>query len=280
MLLGVSTMQGFNIIDVDSLAIAKKYNDNCYGFTFDDNNYFLKTSQEPTKRRSILVFDKQYSVIKKIAEGEPKIVCGHQMQYHKPTNQLWMPCPGSQLSNNDIFIYSLDDGNYQIWKPTKEKRRLHYNSICFNGSLVHIMAHNYHVVPSFVYTYEWKTRQLVDKVGLAYGDCHNVFYIDDDLYYCASKESKIMNANGDLFIDTKPDGGIFLRGIALNDQYLFVGSSPFSPRERKKTNGGKILIYNVHSGEFISSLEIPNTGAIHEIRILDSADYAHTTEEG
>jgi len=280
MLLGVSSMCCFNLVDVDTGIVTKKYDGNCYGFTFNEDYYFLKTSQHNIRERKILVFDKNFKIVMQITKNQQKIICGHQMQYHTPSNKLWLTSPGEHEYCNDIYIYDLATEEYEIWTPIRDKHRLHYNSLCFRGDFLHILSHNYHIVPSFVYTYEWKTRKLVDKKALIYGDCHNIFYIGDDLYYCASMQAKVLRVTGDLdvFVDPKQNGGNFSRGIALNDKYLFVGNSVLGKTNCSIPGKEMVLIYDIVTGKFIRSINIPGAGAIHEIRILDGVDYAHTTE--
>ncbi len=281
MLLGVSSMNCFSVVDVDNGTIDRKYDSNCYGFTFCDQYYFLKTSMPGKQKRAnlaILVMDKEFNIVDKINERQDKIVRGHQMQYHVPSNKLWLTSPGEDLFCNDIYIYDMNKGECEIWTPIREARRLHYNSLCFKDDVLYILSHNYHVVPSILYAYNWETRELIKKQKLKYGDCHNIFYIDDDLFYCASKKSIIMNANGEEFIDVKKDKGRFIRGIAFNDQYLFVGSSNESVPGPQRLVGGQIFVYDIHNKKLIRIIDMPKTGAIHEVRILDGVDYAHTTE--
>lgn len=281
MLLGVSSMKCFNVVDVDNNIVEKKYDGNCYGFTFNKNNYFLKTSQRNTIERKILVFDKDFNIVSQITKEQKKIIRGHQMQYHAPSNKLWLTSPGEHHYWNDIYIYDLDSAECEIWTPIRDSHRLHYNSLCFRGDLLHILSHNYHVVPSFVYTYEWKTRKLISKRALLYGDCHNIFYIGDDLYYCASIEGKVLRVADkiDVFVAPKQNGGSFARGIALNDKYLFVGNSVLGKTNCSLPGHEKVYMYNISTGKFIKTINIPGAGAIHDIRILDGIDYAHTTEE-
>ncbi len=286
MLLGISSMGGLYLVDTDNDVVEKKTDDGCYGFTFNDDYYFLTTKQRKTSDRKIMVLNKDFQVVKQITKKPEKIKHGHQMQYHKPSNKLWLTAPGEKSTWNNIYIYDLNKDECEIWTPIHDNHRLHYNSLCFKGDLLYILSHNYHVVPSFVYTYEWKTRKLVEKKGLAYGDCHNIFYIGDDFFYCASKEGKVMNVNGDVFIDTGNKGN-FLRGIALNDQYIFIGNTLHKKENEKQDSdyrklfkqSEKIYMYSIATQRIVKEIKISGTEAIHEIRILDGVDYAHTIEE-
>jgi len=281
MLLAVSSMRCFSLVDVDNNIIEKKYDDNCYGFTFNENNYFLKTTNRDIRQSKILVFDKNFNVVGKITKEQKKIIRGHQMQYHAPSNKLWLTAPGEHAYWNNIYIYDLGTTECEIWTPIHDKHRLHYNSICFKGELLYILSHNYHVVPSYVYVYEWKTRKQVDKIALEYGDCHNIFYIGDEFYYCASMVAKVLRIGGGKtpFVDPKQYGGSFSRGIAIDDKYLFVGNSVMGKSNCAMPGHETIGMYDVSTQKFIKSIEIPGAGAIHEIRILDGLDYAHTTGE-
>lgn len=273
-LLGVSAINGLFRVDISNDDIQQVYNNRCYGFTFSETNYYLADQV----KKNIIVFDLDFCVNSEMSGPSIQLVRSHQMQYHKHSNMLWVTTPRPEKHGNDICIYDFMKKDFRVWTPIKNPHRLHYNSLCFRGDLLHILAHNYHVVPSILYTYNWKTLTLIKEKKLHHGDCHNIFYFNNDLFYCASKQSKIICIDGSMLVDTGPDGGDFIRGIALNDKYLFVGTSVNTTRPKYTGKDGLVLIYNISTQKFVKKIRLPKAGAVHEIRILDGVDYAHTVK--
>lgn len=276
--LGISMKTGLIVLNLDDESMYKVYDNSCYGFTYNNKGYFLKTNDKDVNDRCILVMDKNFNILHQISDKQDYISPGHQMQYHR--NKLWLASPGEEQYQNNIYIYDLLNNTCKIWCPIRDKRRLHYNSLFFRNDNLFILAHNYKSNPGYVFVFDYKNKKIISTIELQHGCGHNIFCINGKLLSCDSKHSSIIDVgSGDIILDTVVNGGDFLRGVALNDDYLFVGSSQWADGDHRYCSTSNLLIYDVKTLDFIKKIEFFRMGGIHDVRILNDVDYAHTTGE-
>lgn len=106
---------------------------------------------------------------------------------------------------------------------------------------------------------------------------HNVYVENETLYTCGkfglvkkSLREKRYNVI-DLRLD---DANGFLRGLAKSEDCFYIGESQVRPREQRPYGDSRILVLN-NDLEIIRTIELQDTGQIHDVRIINDVDYAH-----
>ena len=181
--------------------------------------------------------------------------------------------------NNRILIYRSNGTLVQVWHPSGELANhdiyslnyKHYNSVYCDFDYLYIVAHNdtkksgrkseIHIV-DFFGDFQSVERQSINAIC-----AHNYMKWRGKSCWCDS-------LRGALFVDGKSvlrENEIVTRGLAANDEYIFVGGSNIAFGESRLNGDGTIFCLDQHY-EKINTIKINNCGAVSEIRLMEK-DY-------
>ena len=181
----------------------------------------------------------------------------HQIQFHQ--NKLYVTC----TFDNKIAIF---DGKkwHEFFPDLNVKEDFnHFNSIFLDDKYLYLTAHNLNR-PSEIWKFKKpsiidlmmstiKQNQIfltkLDKFSLGL-QSHNIWIDDDEFFTCSSAEHSIVSSLGFSY----RIGG-FTRGLAVTDNYIFVGISELAERKDRMFTTSSIVVLSKH-WEFIKRIEI------------------------
>lgn len=159
--------------------------------------------------------------------------------------------------------------------PLSIKEPSHLNSIYVNKEKIYLIAHNYTMRTgrlSDLIVYDKNTLDVQIKALKAHS-AHNICVLQGDLYYCDSNNKKLFKNQAVYF-----EGDKLLRGLSINDKYIFVGGSDICFDNYKRfSNSPSIYLLDRFTGKHISTFILPDLGDLYEIRQFKAIDYAMST---
>lgn len=202
-----------------------------------------------------------------------KFVQPHQLQYYN--GFLWLADTGS---NN---IKKIDPDTGESWaiipEPSFPKGDIHhFNGIWIHNNKLYVTSHSQRgfqgrLTTPGVYVLDYITHQFIAQWSQG-SHIHNVFILNDQICVCNSDMGTIVAQDG----STQLYVGAYNRGVAITDEYIFVGQSPVEVRERR--GGGhqcSIIIFDKNKRQRIGDIQLFNMGQVMEIRCINQKDYAH-----
>jgi hypothetical protein len=95
---------------------------------------------------------------------------------------------------------------------------------------------------------------------------------------CNSRNGSLLEVtSGDTIWQFDQDQ-VMSRGLAVTDEYIFVGISQFGNRLERYWKTGGICVIDRKTFKMIDMVEIPGSGDIQEIRIIGEKDYCHNDQ--
>ena len=188
----------------------------------------------------------------------------------------------TNTGRNCISVYS-EKGKFhrdvylnEIRWDDKNANRLgnHFNTVHKEGDKVYVVAHNYER-PSEIWELSWPELEVQDVKPCNAGWAHNIWISEYGTVICDSKNNGLFNVSTNKHIWHSDKKGTMTRGLAVSEQYLFVGYSSFSERHDRYWKSGGIWVIDRNSLKTIEQIPIPGSGDVNEIRILDIPDESH-----
>jgi hypothetical protein len=250
---------------------------NIFGMTWDEGHIYL--SWNPL-HRDFSVIDK----FNKNFEFEEKILDQEQWNIHEiySWGALYITATGQQsiarlnVETKDLIVKKID-------KPQ------HCNSIFAYGNLLHF--HNSNGQPKdspigceiLKYDRELNCiyRTTIQKPGHI---LHSLFIEDDIVYACCHQNYLPVRSNLYIYDLKKKKGRMievrkdtengFLRGMARNKDYFFIGESQQEAiRSRRLMGNSRVLVVD-NNFKLVDTIELEDTGQIRCVRLMKE-DIAH-----
>ncbi|MEM0996228.1 MAG: hypothetical protein AAGN35_04075 [Bacteroidota bacterium] len=153
----------------------------------------------------------------------------------------------------------------------------HINSIWVNAGRSYIVAHNY-----FKHTGQGSELIALDRrtgevevAPLQAGSAHNIVRWRDQWLYCDSQNGNLVHGDR-LLLET----GDFLRGLSLDERFIYVGGSDLSfDQYQRRSHTSSVYILR-HDGKLVCRLVFPHSGDVFEIRQLTGRDWGLSEGNG
>ena len=161
---------------------------------------------------------------------------------------------------------------------------LHVNSIWCDGERLYALEHRGPRMPKWVRVLDLDF-EVVEHIELARGTfpqanrilhgVHNV-YVEDGILYVCSPTALVRYDIASKYSETviPQDNTRYVRGLARVSGKFFIGLSEVRERSERAKGDSSVLVtdddFNV-----LDILSLEGTGALHEIRAIDSLDLAH-----
>jgi len=192
------------------------------------------------------------------------------------------------VANTGKNCISVFDGNGNLLRDVylneirwddKDKGREgnHFNSVHKSGEQVYVVAHNYDR-PSEVWELTWPDLQIVTNRVSRAGWAHNVWVNEWGLVICNSKAGTLYEVLSGETLWTPKEKGVMTRGLAVSDDYIFVGCSLHNERKERYWKDGGIWIVDRKTLTTIDKITIPGSGDVHEIRLVGVPDECHNDQ--
>ena len=98
------------------------------------------------------------------------------------------------------------------------------------------------------------------------------------LVICNTKNGNLYEIKTGEVIWQSEDKFLLTRGLAVYQNYIFVGCSTFSPRKQRYWNTSSIWIIDRKTLRTIDKIVLPGSGEIREIRIIGFPDECHNDQ--
>ncbi len=186
----------------------------------------------------------------------------------------------TDTANNRVIEYKIKNGkltqknlhypNGKIKKGKKSSNYAHINSIFRKKEFIYLMFHNHTKYTGkksqiAVINREW---EVVDIINIDAESAHNIFKSEGNIVYCDSQNGRLVRNSDTLF-----EKNVYIRGLAVSKYWWLVGGSEFADREERGSTNGYVYKWNKYSEKIESSIRIPNSGSIYEIRLKSKKDY-------
>jgi hypothetical protein len=144
----------------------------------------------------------------------------------------------------------------------------HINSVLCDGETTFLMFHNQTTATGKKSELVRLDRELrvSGRRRLEAGCAHNVVLVDGRIGYGDSQ-------SGDFVLgETRLKLGAFTRGVAVDEDRLFVGGSEFAARDKRGHSNGLLYCLNREATALSWKVRMPAVGGVYEVRLLGAAD--------
>ena len=272
----VGTKTGLLYFDGDRLW--KLFEGRVYGITqysgrwYTTWNHKVRLGKKPLSTMASIIsfrFDDEL-VVDLRAEAAPLDQSVHQIDAWD--NHLFV----TDTANNRVLVYRIEsDGlshlhahypNGYLRNGRRSDNYAHINSIFKIEDKILLMYHNdsentgknseiVEVSPDF---------KPQNRIYLDARCAHNIFLDGENLVYCDSLNGEFRL--GDRLIFKAP---MFFRGLGVTQKYWILGASKLADRQNRDSTTGHIYTLDRSSNELLSLLQIPKSGSIYEIRLIE-----------
>ena len=186
-----------------------------------------------------------------------------------------------ESGNNRIIRFRINDHglsnrrdfglNTHLTPGAKTNHLIHANSIYNHRGNVYLVYHNQTTRTGFKSQIITLNNALdVDRVIDTDAGCvHNVVILTNgEMIYCDSQGGTVIW--GDAILPC----GYFTRGLAATDSFIIVGGSDFAKRDERGHATGYIFAFCSADRREFARLEMPGSGSIYEVRLIDPVDQA------
>ena len=154
----------------------------------------------------------------------------------------------------------------------------HINSVFCNGQKIFVVHHNFGE-PSYISVLDLDLKPVA-KISDIGSQNHNVYVDGAMLYTLSSKTSEIVMVNASTgkqkrVLVPSPTGEItYLRGLAKSKDYFIVGVTHSHGHDQRDSEQSYLTLFD-NQMNYLDKKQLPQTGQIREVRIIDEPDYAH-----
>jgi hypothetical protein len=220
-----------------------------FGISWSSDTLFVAS------RYDMLLFDRDFQYKGKMRN----ILCGNPHQIVHKNDELFV----TQTVINNVIAF---DATWRQRVVFAESGQSHFNSLLLSDDKFWLGAS--HCGPSRLHELNTDSRTLTGT------HCHNLAYWDDDICWLDTLGTGWLTTGKRSCAVT--DQQEFARGLAISASYIIVGLSPFGSRA-PYTETAHIQVLD-KSGNKISRIALPGSGAINDLRLIDAYDFAHLKE--
>lgn len=191
----------------------------------------------------------------------------------------------ANTGKNCVSVFD-DQGNLlrdvylnEIRRDDKDKGRKgnHFNSIHRSGVRVYVVAHNYDR-PSEVWELTWPDLNIVTTRVSQAGWAHNLWDSEWGMVTCNSKAGTLHEVISNETLWAPKEEGILTRGLAVSEEYVFVGRSLHNERKERYWKDGGIWVLDRKTLKTLDKILLPGSGDVHEIRLIGVLDECHNDQ--
>jgi hypothetical protein len=245
-----------------------------WGLSYWQDRYFVSEKHcDPPGYYPVHVMDHEYKTLSLLNKRSQFGSNVHQIQCHN--GKLYIICADKEK----VLIYNLNDLREfpKIWRPENIQSGSYPNTLYFDDSYLYILCHNVSSDVSKVLQYYIYNLKFAGEFRLHHMKCHNIFAMQKKMWYCASEDHCLGTFDNSETIQIRD--GQFVRGVARDDRFLFIGDSQTSTRSLRSLGDGRILVYDLSKKKIINQVFLSHCGQIHELRLINKKDLCHNNGE-
>lgn len=215
---------------------------------------------------------------------DPQFTINHLIQPH----QIEWVDDKILVTNTGKNCLSVFDENGNLYRDIyfneirwddKNKGRLgnHFNSVHRKNDRVYVVSHNYSR-PSEVWVLAWPELEVIETIVTKTAWAHNVWVSDLGIVICNSKFGSLHEVQSGETIWDSGQKNVMTRGLAVSDEYVFVGRSMYSERKTRSWKTGGLWIIDRKTWKTLDAFTFPGSGDVQEIRLIDTPDECHNEQ--
>lgn len=158
----------------------------------------------------------------------------------------------------------------------KNRSGNHFNSVHKTAERLFVVAHNYEK-PSEVYELNWPELQVVKIWPTQATWAHNIWASEIGLVICNTKNGSLYEVTSGETIWLAEDKSALTRGLAVHQDYIFIGRSTLSTRKQRYWTSGGVWIVDRKTLKTIDKIILPGSGEVREIRLVGVPDECHNS---
>lgn len=273
----VSTTKAVLAVDIerDKVCVLHEGAGLYYGLSWDERCIYLasRPGRDEVEGASIHVYNHQWEHL-----GDhflPEVRDLHQV--YAVDGELWVASSGQDL----FWVYSLETFKplFQFCPIASKTLGVsdshHFNSIFVTPDKIYSLAHNRNE-GSFVLVHDRQTRSLIERIDGMGFQSHNIYVNPEGAVISLNSGGATITSNQHPdFVRDLPLEHAFPRGLAVTDDSIVVGVSPYESDAEKRLSGlSKVIIYD-NSYNHIKNFSLGPYGSVYEVRALNAVDYCH-----
>lgn len=151
----------------------------------------------------------------------------------------------------------------------------HFNSVYIKNNFLYVLAHGFNK-KAYVLKYSYPECKLLEQYPLSNAKgVHNIWVDDsDNILVLNSSQGEIIEVKNNKIL-WKSNIEAYLRGLAVSEKLIIVGSSRIEARENRKFLPSDLWLIQRENFQTKECLFLGDYGGVHEIRLLDTEDFAH-----
>ena len=214
----------------------------------------------------------------------PRFTINHLIQPH----QIEWVEDKILVTNTGKNCLSVFDESGNLWRDIyfneirwddKDKGRLgnHFNSIHRKDDRVYMVSHNYSR-PSELWILTWPELEVAETIVTEAAWAHNIWLGSPGKVICNSKFGSLYEVDSCETIWDSGEENVMTRGLAVSDEYIFVGRSMYNERKTRSWKTGGLWIIDRKTLKTLETFTFPGSGDIQEIRLIDTPDECHNEQ--
>jgi hypothetical protein len=242
-----------------------------FGITWDRETLYI------TNRRHLLAFDRAltYRGIVHDRLGDNP----HQAVWRAGTLYVVSPSlDGILMIDGPPFGEPrLFEPHTASWPVASAQRvdRHHYNSLVLSRATAYVLSHNMRREPSEVLTFALPSWTPAQRVGPLGWSAHNLCVGADGVTTLDTDGTGCLLRSDGVSIPLTDRRHQFLRGLAVSDEFYFVGVSPRTERVYRGAGTSVIKVVSRKTQRVVGEIPLTDIGAINDMRLLDAFDHGH-----
>lgn len=243
-----------------------------YGITWDTDKIYLMNRQFP----NIFIWtgEKQIENCDRVPFLN-RIDDTHQLLWYDGVLYV------THTGRNRIEVWDGQKDRIIEWTDHPGEGTEHINSIWYDAGRFYVCEHRYGKEPARirVFNRDFILFDTIEFFGLDNSHTcgiHNVYIENGQLYTLSVNKliAKNLKTNQIRQYDIRSHKDIgYLRGLARDDKYFYIGESAVSVREDRRKGDSKVIILD-NELKIIDTINLVGTGQLHDIRLL-SNDKSH-----
>ncbi|MCP4191956.1 MAG: hypothetical protein GY768_15195 [Planctomycetaceae bacterium] len=190
----------------------------------------------------------------------------------------------TNTGRNSITVFRTDDWFYrQYWiddirwdrKGKQDPCGRHLNSLFLHRDQLHVIAHNYDRGSELI-RFFWPEMEVIQIEKTNAEMAHNIWVTDEgQRIICDSMRGRVVDLDQDEILWQSRTPNVVTRGLASDGHHVFIGQSAIGPRQERTTRDSHVWIVELGTWKTLDCIRLPNSGNIHEVRLIDEPDHCH-----
>ena len=151
----------------------------------------------------------------------------------------------------------------------------HLNSLFLHRDQLHVIAHNYDRGSELI-RFFWPEMDVIRIQKTSAQMAHNIWVTDEgQRVICDSMRGAVIDADSNDLLWQCEVPRVVTRGLASDGRHVFIGQSAIGSREQRTSRESRVWVVELASWKTLDSISLPNSGNIHDLRLIDQPDHCH-----